>query len=52
MEKGLKGNQDWFHSPIWQQMEAEATDDLKAGRFADFEDVGALLRDLHEEEST
>jgi AbrB family looped-hinge helix DNA binding protein len=37
----------WFWTPEWQQMMREAEDDLKEGRFKDFDDVEDLIKDLN-----
>jgi antitoxin MazE len=42
--------QAWFWTPEWQKMEQGADQDLKSGRYQDFDDLDQLLRDLHRED--
>lgn len=38
--------QAYFWTETWQAWEAEATEDLRAGRYAEFGDIGTLLNDM------
>ena len=43
------GSPAWFWTPEWQKMEAEATDDISAGRvvrFADYDEFTQALDEL------
>ena len=42
--------QAWFWTAEWQAKEMEAEQDLADGRFADFNNLQALLKDLHGED--
>jgi hypothetical protein len=37
----------WFWSPRWQQMEAEADQDLAEGNYTDFNNADDLFNDLN-----
>ena len=39
-------DQAWFWSKEWQEKEREASDDITAGRYRDFESLDALMKDL------
>lgn len=39
-------DQSWFWTGEWQQRYREAKEDLKTGRFKEFDDVEALLEEL------
>jgi|GEM_PF-6364909 len=41
-----KHEQAWFWSASWQEAEAEAEADIKAGRVKKFASAEAMLRDL------
>jgi AbrB family looped-hinge helix DNA binding protein len=40
-------DQAWFWTKEWQEMEREADDDLKNGKFKEFDGLADLLKDLH-----
>jgi antitoxin MazE len=40
-------DQAWFWTEEWQEKEKEADQDLKAGRFREFNSLDDLLSDLH-----
>jgi hypothetical protein len=42
-------DQSWFWTDEWQQRIAEAMNDLKEGRFKEYDDVEDLIADLHNE---
>lgn len=37
----------WFWAKSWQVAESQADEDLKKGRYKDFDTVDELLKDLH-----
>jgi AbrB family looped-hinge helix DNA binding protein len=39
-------DQAWYWSPEWQAAEREATEDLEAERYDDFETMGDMISDL------
>ena len=41
--------QAWFWTEEWQAKEREADKDLAEGRYSDFEDLDALMKDLHDD---
>jgi hypothetical protein len=40
-------DQEWFWTPEWQAMEREADQDILTGDYKDFDNLDALLKDLH-----
>jgi AbrB family looped-hinge helix DNA binding protein len=42
-------DQAWFWTPEWQEKEKEADEDIRKGRYQEFEDVEDLLKDIHGE---
>ena len=42
----VPASQDWFWAPEWQRREAEADDDLAAGRYVTYEDADEMLASL------
>jgi AbrB family looped-hinge helix DNA binding protein len=42
-------DQAWFWAPEWQEKEKEADEDIRKGRYQEFEDVEDLLKDIHGE---
>jgi AbrB family looped-hinge helix DNA binding protein len=40
-------DQAWFWTPEWQEKERKADEDIKEGRYKDFEDVEDILKDSH-----
>jgi len=41
--------QAWFWTKEWQEKERQADEDIASGNFRDFENLDALLKDLHSE---
>lgn len=41
--------QAWFWTKEWQEKERQADEDIASGTFRDFENLDALLKDLHSE---
>ena len=39
--------ESWFWAKSWQAAERQADEDLKKGRYKDFDTVDELLKDLH-----
>jgi hypothetical protein len=44
-------DQEWFWTPEWQAMEAEANDDLANGRWKEFDSIDDMIADLGEGEA-
>jgi len=44
-----EGDQSWFWTDEWQQRIAEAMNDLKEGRFKEYDYVEELIADLNSE---
>jgi AbrB family looped-hinge helix DNA binding protein len=42
-------DQAWFWSEEWQKEEMEAEEEIKAGRLKSFDNIGDLLKSLHED---
>jgi len=42
-------DQAWFWTPEWQEKEKEADEDIRKGRYQEFENVEDLLKDIHDE---
>jgi len=40
-------DQAWFWTKEWQEKERQADEDMAAGNFRDFENLDALMRELH-----
>lgn len=40
-------DQAWFWTKEWQEKERQADEDIAAGNFRDFENLDALMKELH-----
>jgi len=45
----MNTDQSWFWTPEWQQMEAEADQDLKDGKYEEYPSCAAFIRSLEEQ---
>ena len=42
-------DQTWFWTKEWQEKERQADEDITAGKFLDFDNLDALMKDLNSE---